>query len=109
MAIALTITDHWSDTKRIHVTGVLTPSGSYTTGGDPVPITSPLIKSASLPVYAHAYGASAVYDYLVTLSAGVPAVKVVTRSTGAELAAGAYPAGIISDLMGIYIIFPKFI
>ena len=107
--LSLTILDHWSDTKRIHVTGYLTASGSYATGGDPVPLSSPLIKSASLPLFANISGASAVYEYLPVPNGIIPSMKVVTRSTGAELAAGAYPAGITADYIGVYIIFPKFI
>ncbi len=110
MALALTVTNHWDDGKRLHVVAGLTPSGNYAAGGDAIPLTSTDIKSRKAPIMAIPMGTgSAVYDYLVTINANVLVLKIVTRSTGTELAAGAYPAGILADLIGVYMIFHKFV
>lgn len=108
MALALTVVDHWFDLKRLHVIAGLVASGSYASGGDTVPVSDPLIKSSQAPVWADALGYSAVYEYLPVMVAGALALKVVTRSTGTELAAGAYPVGVTGDTIGMHIIFPKF-
>jgi hypothetical protein len=110
MALTLTITDHWSDTKRIHVVGTLTASGNYPAGGDVIPVNNPLIKSGSSPVFALAQGLGG-FDYVVTSVPGVapPAalLRVFTSSSGLELAAGAYPAGVTGNTVNFYGIFYK--
>jgi len=50
MALSLYNSRSLSDTKRIHLVGYLMTSGSYPLGGDPVPLTNPLIKSGSSPI-----------------------------------------------------------
>ena len=109
MSLTLNITDHWSDGKRIHVTGTLVPAGVYATGGDVIPLNLPTIKSASPPVFATAEGFG--YDYLVVLGTTLSnsKLKVTVSSTGLELAAGAYPAAMLTNPIIFYGIFPKFI
>lgn len=110
MALALTILDHWGDTKRIHLVGYLTPTGSYPSGGDPIPLTNPLIKSGSSPIMVVASGLGG-YNYVVTsVPFAVPAaamLRVFVDSTGAELAAGAYPASALANAIQFYAVFPK--
>ena len=113
MPLALKVTDHWSDQKRVHVIGTLTASGSYPTGGDTVPLTDPLIKSNTSPVWFQAQGQGG-YNYV-----GLPGALNSTPATaklqafadagGTEVPAGAYPAGITSNPIKFYAIFPKFI
>jgi hypothetical protein len=116
MSLTLSISDHWSDGKRIHVTGTLTASGNYPAGGDVIPFGNPLIKSNSAPVWAEAQGLGG-YNYAVSPLGTVlpsnptqiPKLRVFVDSTGAELTAGAYPAGLIAAPAQFYAIFPKFI
>lgn len=112
MALSLTILDHWSDTKRIHLVGYLMTSGSYPLGGDPVPLTNPLIKSGSSPIVVIANGLGG-YNYVVTsVPFAVPAaatLRVYVDSTGVELPAGAYPASSLANQIQFYAVFPKYI
>ena len=106
MSIALTVTDHWSDTKRIHVVGTLAFSGNYATGGVAVSFADIKIKSASPPVYVAVSGLSK-YLYLFNYATGK--LKNIVPDTGVEVSAAAYPAGITGDTVTIYAIFPKFV
>jgi hypothetical protein len=110
MSLALTIIDHWSDTKRVHVVGTLTASGNYPLNGDIIPVNNPLIKSGSSPIWAVAQGLGG-YNYVVTSVPGStpPAaiLRVYADSTGLELVAGAYPAGLIAAPINIHAIFYK--
>lgn len=109
MSLTVNITDHWSDGKRIHVTGTLIPAGVYATGGDVIPLNLPTIKSASPPVFATAEGFG--YDYVIVLGTTLSnsKLKVTVSNTGLELAAGAYPATLLANPPLFYGIFPKFI
>jgi len=116
MPLALTITDHWSDGNRLHVTGTLTASGNYPANGEALPFNNPLIKSNSAPVWFTASGLGG-YNYTVSgLGTVLPSnpnpttkLRALLSSTGVELAAGAYPAGITNNPVNFYAIFPKFI
>ena len=116
MSLTLSITDHWSDGKRLHVVGTLTASSNYPAGGEALPLNNPLIKAGSAPVFVTANGLGG-YDYTFSgLGTVLPAnpnpttkLRAVLSSTGVELAAGAYPAGITNNPINIYMIFPKFI
>lgn len=109
MALAVTITDHWTDGKRIHVIGSIVASGNYVANGDTLNLASTEIKSASLPEFVMVKGVSGyTYDYV----AGTTQANGKLKSYSAyatELAAGAYPAGNTGDTIKFYAIFPKFI
>jgi len=109
MSLTVNITDHWSDGKRIHVTGTLVPTGVYATGGDVIPLNLSAIKSASPPVFASAQGFG--YDYSIVLGTTLrnSKLRVTVTNTGVELAAGAYPAAMLANPPLFYGIFPKFI
>jgi len=113
MPLTLKVIDHWDDGKRLHVVGTLTASGSYPASGDPIPLSDPLIKSGSAPIFAVAQGMGG-YRYVVQVGAfGSTAqpratLRVFLDTTGLELAAGAYPAPLIAAPASLYAIFPKF-
>jgi hypothetical protein len=114
MALALKVYDHWDDGKRIHLIATITASGSYPAGGDVIPLSDPLIKSGSAPVVAIAQGLGG-FNYVCTVggyqSTAQPrsVLRVFVDTTGLELGAGAYPAGILTNPISFYAIFFKFI
>ena len=115
MALTLNITDHWSDTKRLHVIGNLVASGNYVAGGDIIPFNNPLIKTSLPPVYVdiQVYSSTGVSTYTYAFKAGTTLANqkmiIFTTTGGLELAAGAYPAPVINNPAAVYAIFHKFI
>ena len=114
MSVAITIVDHWSDTKRIHVCGILTLTGNYTTGGDTVNFAAvPQIKAGSGPIVFSATGSGGYnYNGIPGGPTQIPAsakLQILSDSTGSELTAAAYPAGVTNNPANFYAIFPKFI
>lgn len=110
MALSLTVTNHWSDTKFIHVTGTILASGNYVTGGDSNVTITPnnAIKSASPPVYMQVQGVgNLLYRPVITVSQGGK-LKIYVPNSGAEYTAGAYGADVTADAISFYAIFPKF-
>src|ERR1017187_8600235 len=97
MSLTLNVVDHWSDGKRIHVTGVLIPSGSYTTGGDTIPFGNNAIKSASAPIMvmittlSPTGDATYVYCYKAGTAINNQKMKIFTFA-GVEFGAVAYNA-----------------
>jgi|ERR1017187_10015957 hypothetical protein len=114
MSLTLNVVDHWSDGKRIHVTGTLIPSGSYTTGGDIIPFGNNAIKSSSAPIMVMITTLSPtgdvtyVYSYKAGTTRADQKLKIFTFA-GVELPAGAYPGAAIANPAAFYAIFPKFI
>jgi hypothetical protein len=106
-----TIVDHWIDGKRLHVIGILVASGNYPAGGDAIPFNNPLIKTGMAPTWIEAQGMGG-FNYI-----GVPGaflssppnakLRCITSSTGVEVAAGAYPAGITANPIQFRAIFPR--
>ena len=113
MSLALTITDHWEDGKRVHVTGTLTGGGTYATGGDTVPFNNPLIKSGSAPIWFQAQVGSYNCVGLPGAFLSTPPnakLQIFVDTSGLELAAGAYPAALqVAGAINFYAIFPKHI
>lgn len=115
MALTFTLVDTWDDGKRVHVTGTLTASGSYTTGGDTLDLSQfPVIASTQPPIQGTAWlDGLAGYDYAFAPGAALNngKVKVFQQGSSAgafpELASGAYPAAITSDSITFYGIFKK--
>ena len=53
MALTFTLVDTWDDGQRIHVSGTVAASGSYSTGGDTLDLSQfPLIAATSRPFRA---------------------------------------------------------
>lgn len=107
MALAATVTNVNMNRNRIIVSGTLTASGSYPTGGDTVNLNSatwPVGSSGAVPSQA-AVGAGESYvqgtsGYTFGVIPGTsPAdTKVLINSAaGTEVSAGAYPAAITGD------------
>jgi len=110
MAVSATITDQWDDGQRYHITGILTFSGSYTTGGDTLDLGAAGSESRGIPGVFIAVGRDAYnFKYIAGADAQTGLLKVVANATNeAELAAGAYPV----DLSGLtdvqyYAVLPK--
>jgi len=115
MALSFSLVDTWDDGKRVHVTGTVAASGSYTTGGDTLDLSQfPIIASTQPPIQGAAWiDGLAGYDYVFAPGAAMNSNKVKIFQQGAsagafpELAAGAYPAAITGDTVSFYGIFKK--
>jgi hypothetical protein len=95
----------WSDGRRLHFVRKLVFSGSYVALGDALNLGLYSIKSATVPFYVNVYGQTATpYAYRFVPGATLATCKllVVNSTTGVELAAGAYPAGITGDTVTLY-------
>lgn len=115
MALTFTLVDTWDDGKRVHVTGTVAASGSYTTGGDTLDLSQfPAIASTQAPIQGTAWmDGLAGYDYVFAPGVAMNSNKAKIFQQGAsagafpELAAGAYPPGITGDTISFYGIFKK--
>ncbi|MGH9738693.1 MAG: hypothetical protein ACRD4X_08910 [Candidatus Acidiferrales bacterium] len=115
MALTFTLVDTWDDGKRVHVTGSVTASGSYTTGGDTLDLSQfPVIGSTLAPIQGTAWmDGLAGYDYVFAPGAAMNSgkVKIFQQGTSAgafpELSSGAYPAAVSGDAISFYAIFKK--
>ena len=112
--MALTLTVHQFDVdstgKQVYVAGVVTASGNYTTGGDTLDLSAQsFIPSAQLPKQAALFTQTGqVYNYAFIQGAALNSCKVkIYVAGGAELAAGAYPAAITSDIIAFSGVYPK--
>jgi hypothetical protein len=99
MALTFSLVDTWDDGKRIHVSGTIAASGSYSTGGDTLDLSqTPIVASSQPPINGTAWmDGLAGYDYVFIPGAAMNSNKVKIFQQGAsagafpELAAGAYP------------------
>jgi len=113
MALVLNVTDHWEDTKRIHIVGTLTASGNYPAGGDIAPFNDQRIKSSQPPMMIELaqYSASGDVTYTFVWVQGTTLanqkVKYITSATLAELAAGAYPGTALANPITFHAMFHK--
>jgi len=113
--LALSITNMEEETVSFVIEGVLTVSGSYATGGDPLDFTkatfanqglaSGILPAAIAPIYAELKQAPAGYVGEWT-PAAVPTLQNGKlkwySAAGTELSAGAYPASITGDTQIIF-------
>jgi len=115
MALTFSLIDTWDDGMRIHVSGTVAASGSYSTGGDTIDLSQfPTIATTQAPVRGTASmdGLSG-YDYIFSPGSAMNngKVKIFQQGSAAgpfpELPAGAYPSAINSDTITFYGIFPK--
>jgi hypothetical protein len=115
MALTFKMIDTWDDGQRIHLAGTIAASGSYTTGGDTIDLSqNPIVASSQAPIQGTAWmDGLAGYDYVFypgpAMNNGAMKVFQQGSSAGAfpELAAGAYPGAITSDVITFYGIFKK--
>ncbi len=115
MALTFTLVDTWDDGQRIHATGTVAASGSYSTCGDTLDLSQfPVIAATQPPIQGTTWmdGLSG-YDYVFYPGSAMNNSKVKIFQQGAsagafpELAAGAYPSAIASDTITFYGIFKK--
>ena len=108
----------WDDGKKIHAIGtyaVQAGPATYTTGGiafDPLAnsvdgagLGMPLPGAASQPFYSSVNGGA----YFGQYNSSTKKMKICAVAGGAEVAAGAVPAGLSSDVIAGYFIFDKFV
>jgi hypothetical protein len=115
MALAFTLVDTWDDGKRIHVSGTIAVSASYTTGGDTLDLSQyPILASSQAPIQGTGWmDGLAGYDYVFTPGTALNSNKVKIFAQGAaagafpELGAGSYPGAITADTITFYGIFKK--
>lgn len=112
-----TTSDVWDDGKKIHAVGKLTVSAgpdTYTTGGiafnplgstvDGAGLGLPLPTVNSQPFWGNIVGGSYFAQYLPATNK----LMIKAIAGGAEVASGAVPAGLSSDIITAYFIFDKF-
>jgi len=127
MSASLTVNQHWTDGKRLHIVGLITLSGSYVTGGVPLSLlvdnvftTQPIVHSDVVGkggYYGYDIGTLYEYRYVAApfqqsppnppnafLANGLLRVY----SAGTELSAGPFPAGVLNDTKFFYGIFQKY-
>jgi hypothetical protein len=115
MALTFTLVDTWDDGNRIHVSGTVAASGSYTTGGDTLDLSQfPIIASTQPPIQGTAWmDGLAGYDYVFAPGPNINANKVKvfqehgTAGPFQELPATAYPNAIVNDTITFYGILKK--
>jgi hypothetical protein len=115
MPLTFSLVDTWDDGKRVHVSGTVAASGSYSTGGDTLDLSQfPVIAATQAPIQGTAWmDGLAGYDYVFAPGSALNNAKVKIFAQGAsagafpELAAGAYPGSITGDAITFYGIFKK--
>jgi len=101
MALAINITDIDSGAGNLYVFGTLTPSGSYSTGGDTLDFTTVASQIGASQAPTQVWVGGTTGDTYGFVRAGSPTlangkIKINTASN-TELASGAYPSRITSD------------
>lgn len=107
MPIAINITQIQEGLDGVEVFGLLTLSGAYATGGDPIDWTTVIganspngrvFTPAALPIICQIAGTTGDdYGYVAGTTLANGKVKINTTSN-TELGAGAYPARITGDV-----------
>ena len=105
MALTFKVSEQYNTARSTRVLGTLVFSGNYTTGGDTLNLGvisadsfGKLLKVASAPIFGSVVGQGLyTYQWLVGTTLNNGKVKVITA--GAEIAAGAYPSGVTSDVV----------
>ncbi len=112
MTLTVVVVDRHFDGQRIHVSGLLIASGSYVTGGDTLNFSHTNIKSSRAPVWCTVDGVNG-FVYGWVLGATLQTQRLTAHEAGAqgsaldEVAAGAYPVGITTDVPRFHAIFPS--
>lgn len=101
MAIAITITDIDAAADNLYVFGLLTPSGSYSTGGDTIDFSTVgnQIAASQAPVQVWAGGTTGdLYSFVRASSPSLTNGKIkIDKASNTELSAGSYPSRITGD------------
>ena len=105
MALALNVKGIDDGGDLVYIFGTLTPSGSYSSGGDTLDLTTiegaavlaRVFAAATVPVNGSVYGTTGdSYGFIPGAALNNGKVKINTASN-TELGAGAYPARITGD------------
>src|SRR5690242_9913046 len=101
MALAINITNVDAGKTDLYVFGTLTPSGSYSTGGDTLDFTTVANQIGASQAPVQVWVGSTTGDTYAFVRAASPTlangkIKINTASN-TELSAGAYPARITGD------------
>jgi hypothetical protein len=99
MPLAISITNTDTGAANIYVFGMLTASGSYSTGGDTLDFTTvaPQIAATKAPIKVWIGGSTGdAYAWIPGTALNNQKMKISTASA-TELGAGAYPARITGD------------
>ena len=109
MAIAVTVTDTWSDGKRQHVIGTLAFTGNYVAAGEAITWNNTAIKSGTAPKWVTIKGAAAGFRYVYTKATKKVLIYSEDGVSGinAELAAAAYPAEVTADIVDFWAVFDQ--
>jgi hypothetical protein len=97
----------WSDGRKLHIIRKLVFSGNYVAGGDTLNLAQFSVKSATVPLFGEIQGQTATkyaYKFVPGTALATCKVLLVDATTGLELAAGAYPAGVTGDVLTLYAI-----
>lgn len=105
----------WDDGKKIHVVGTLTVApgaDTYTAGGNALDFVANMVDGAGLGVPLPGISSQPFYVFVMGLAyfgQYNPTTKKLKLLAfgGAEVAAGAVPAGLSGDTITFYLIFDK--
>lgn len=106
----------WDDGKKIHVVGLLAVAPSadtYTAGGNALDFVANMVDGAGLGVPLPGISAQPFWvnilgnSYFGQYNPTTKKVKLSVIVGGAEVAAGAVPAGLSGDTITFYLIFDK--
>lgn len=117
MAVVATITEQWTDGKRVHVIGALTFSSTYATGGDafdfqsgPTVSVGTAVKTSKQPSIVLIEGKAGFvfqYDYAAKKILAYSNTAGGANAALGEHTAAAYAAGITGDSVKFYAIYPR--
>jgi len=111
MSLSLTVHQFDVDStgKQVYVAGIVTASGSYSTGGDTLDLSNQsFIPSAQLPKQASLFTQTGqVYNYAFIQGTALNNSKVKIYNAGTEIASGAYPSAILNDIIAFSAVYPK--
>jgi hypothetical protein len=95
MALTFSLVDTWENGKRVHVSGTITATGNYVTGGDTLDLSQvPVIASAQPPIQGTAsMDGLAGFDYVFFPGAAMNSNKVKMLAAGATAGAAFSRAG----------------
>lgn len=113
MALVITTTDFWHDSKRLTVVGTIAASGTYPTGGDTLSFAGVKgVLSSTPPTTVQIAGSSGfIYQFVAGTTIANGKMKVLVATTGgtniplAEHTNVAYVAGVTGDVIGFEAIF----
>lgn len=111
MSATLTMTDQWSDGKRMFVLGSIVFTSTYPTGGESLDFTTIGVETSQAPLFMdvqECQGYSAFFTAGTSPSDTANKLQIYTAST-AELSASTYPSQITGGQFNFMAIFQQLI